>query len=431
MKVIVVGVGLAGLTAARQLLERGADVAVFEASDGVGGRVRTDRVDGFLLDRGFQVLFSSYPAAKRRLDMDALDLREFDPGAIIALGPKIQVLSDPLRDPGSALPAAMSDVVTPRDKLLTAILALKLRAQTVEQVLAGPDRTTLAYLRAQGFSRAFVERFIRPFYGGIFLDRSLRTSAKCFKFDFKMLAEGRAVVPARGMGAIAEQLAATLVAQGRVRLNARVRELMREDGGAVRGVRLEDGAEEWADAVVVAVEAPEAARLTGLRTSEGRTSTVNLYWQGTERVYDGKKIVLNANHRPFVNNAVQITNVAPEYAPEGRHLLSATVVGLPEAEDESLYRMAMYDIKHMFRGDPAAAHALETYEPLALYRIPYAQFAQPPGIHLHLPDNDTGVPGLYFAAEFTEASSQNAALISGEKAADAVLASRRATGATA
>ncbi|HET9496067.1 MAG TPA: NAD(P)/FAD-dependent oxidoreductase [Chloroflexia bacterium] len=431
MKFVVVGAGLAGLTCARILRERGADVTVLEASDGVGGRVRTDRVDGYLLDRGFQVLFSSYPAAKRRLDKDALDLRAFDPGAIIALGPKLHVLTDPLRDPGAALAAAVSDVISPRDKLLTAMLALKLRAQTVAQVLAGPDRTTLAYLRAQGFSRAYVERFIRPFYGGIFLDRTLRTSAKCFKFDFKMLVEGRAVVPARGMGAIPEQLAEPLVADGRVRLNTRVRELIREDSGAVRGVRVEDGAEEWADAVVVAVEAPEAARLTGLRTPERMASTVNLYWQGTERVYEGKKIVLNANHRPFVNNAVQITNVAPEYAPEGRHLLSATVVGLPDFDDETLYRMAMYDIKHMFRGEPAAAHALETYEPLALYRIPYAQFAQPPGIHPHLPENDTGVPGLYFAAEFTEASSQNAAMISGEKAAGALLASRPAAGTRA
>jgi phytoene dehydrogenase-like protein len=162
-----------------------------------------------------------------------------------------------------------------------------------------------------------------------------------------------------------------------------------------------------------------------LHTPQATTSTVNLYWHGGESVYEGKKLVLNGNRRPFVNNAVQITNIAPEYAPAGRHLLSASVVGMPEGDDETLFRMAMNDIKRMFRGDTRAAHALEAYEPLALYRIPYAQFAQPPGIHPHLPENDTGVRGLYFAAEFTEASSQNAALISGEKAAAAVIASRR------
>jgi phytoene dehydrogenase-like protein len=121
---------------------------------------------------------------------------------------------------------------------------------------------------------------------------------------------------------------------------------------------------------------------------------------------------------------VQLSNAAPEYAPEDKHLLSATVVGLPEGDDDALFRMAKYDLRRMFRGDARASRALDSYEPLALYQIPYAQFAQPPGIHSHLPDNDTGIQGLYFAAEFTEASSQNAALVSGEKAAQAILMHR-------
>ena len=421
MKVVVVGAGLAGLACARILHERGIEVTVHEASDGVGGRVRTDRVDGFLLDRGFQVLFTSYPAAKRLLDVNALDLRTFDPGAIIASGPRLHVLSDPLRDPGSAVRSALSGVVAPRDKVLTALLALQMRTQSVEQVLAGPDRTTLEYLRRRGFSRAYIERFVRPFYGGIFLDRSLQTSAKCFKFDFKMLAEGLAAVPVAGMGAIPAQLASPLIAGGFVRLRSAVRTLVRDERGVVVGVRLEGGTELRADAVVLSVPAPEAARLAGLRTPTGRTSTVNLYWQGGERLYQGKKIVLNANRRPFVNNAVQLSNAAPEYAPEGKHLLSATVVGLPVGDDDALFRMAKYDLRRMFRGDARASRALDSYEPLRLYRIPYAQFAQPPGIHPQLPGNDTGIPGLYIAAEFTEASSQNAALISGEKAARAIL----------
>ena len=131
MKVIVVGAGLAGLTCARELQRRRVDVAVLEASDGVGGRVRTDVVDGFRLDRGFQVFFTAYPAAKRQLDMDRLDLRRFQPGAIIAVGTRREVLSDPLRDPGSAIRSALSPVVMPRDKVLTALLAARVIAPTM------------------------------------------------------------------------------------------------------------------------------------------------------------------------------------------------------------------------------------------------------------------------------------------------------------
>jgi phytoene dehydrogenase-like protein len=420
-RVIIVGAGLAGLTCGRVLWERGWDVELLEASDGPGGRVRTDVVAGFRLDRGFQVLFTAYPAVKRRLDVQALAVRAFDPGAIIALGRRRAVLSDPTRDPAAALPAALTPVVSLGDKLRTALLALRLRATAIPDLLAGPDESTLAFLQGAGFSAAYINRFIRPFYGGIFLDRSLATSAKCFKFDFKMLSEGQTALPAAGIGAIATQLAAPLAAAGRLRLGVRVAAVEPAAGEGRPAARLEDGSRLQADVVVVATEAPEAARLTGRPMPRGQVGTVNLYWQGPAPVYRGKKLVLNANRRPFVNNAEMLTNVAREYAPPGRHLLSATALGAPAADDAALYARAMADLQRMFRGDDAAQARLAQYEPLALYRIPYAQFPQPPGLHPTLPDNESGLPGVVFAGEFTEASSQNAAMISGEKAAALLL----------
>ena len=421
MKVIVVGGGIAGLTCAGLLLRRGIDVLLLEASDGVGGRVRTDVIDGFRLDRGFQVLFTAYPAARRNLNMKALHLRAFDPGAIIALNGRRYILSDPTRDPASFIASALAPVITPLDKVLTALLAAQLRLQSVDRVLKGRDTTTERYLQRRGFSRSYIEHFVRPFYGGVFLDRSLNTSSKCFKFDFKMLTQGVAAVPAHGMGAISAQLAAPLEKRGLVRLNTGVSSLNRAENGAVTGVTLSDGSSMAADKVVLSVPAPEAARLTGQKMPKGRTSTVNVYWGGDKPVYHGKKLVLNANPIPFVDNAVQITNAAPEYAPSGKHLLSASVIGLPELDEESIVGIAMDDLLRMFRGDPDALSALDTYRPLKVYRIPYGQFAQPPGIHPRLPDNRTPIQNLLFAAEFTEASSQNAAMISAEKAADLIL----------
>jgi phytoene dehydrogenase-like protein len=421
MHILVIGAGLAGLTCARTLLRAGHSVHVLEAGDDVGGRVRSDSVAGFTLDRGFQVLFTAYPAARRQLNYHDLDLCAFDPGAIICAGGRRAVLTDPLRDrdPGALLGAATTTVVGLGDKLRTLALALELRAATIEAVLDGPDQPTEAYLRARGFSTAAIDRFFRPFYGGIFLDRSLATSAKCFTYDFKMLSDGETVVPARGMGAISRQLSLELREAGALRLNTRVAALA-SDGPRVTGARLDDGSSFDADAVVVATPAPEAARLSGLPMPEGSLGTANLYFAGSAPLYTGKKLLLNGEPDAFVNNAVLISNVAPGYAPPDAHLLSATVLGVPSLDDDELAARALADLRRMFVGDAAAQRALDGYRLLRIYRIPYGQFAQPPGIHPGLPDNRSGRPGLFFAGEFTEASSLNAAMISGEKCAEAI-----------
>lgn len=421
MTVVIVGAGLAGLTCARILQDKNIPVVVLEKSDGVGGRVRTDIENGFYLDRGFQVLFTAYPAVRRRLDLNQLDLRFFDPGAIIAKDNHRSVLSDPLRDPPALAPSLLNTDVSFADKLRTLNLALRLKSQTRCQTIAGPDSTTLDYLQREKFSARYIDNFIRPFYGGIFLDRSLNTSAKVFRFTFKMLSEGQTAVPATGMGRISQALAAPLVRGKLVRLNTGVAELCRDENGRVTGVRLENGETMEADMVVVATPAPEAARLTGLPAPEAYVSTVCLYYSGKAAVYASKKLILNASSNAFVNNAVQLTNVAPEYAPSGQHLLSATVVGQPEGDDEQLLQRGLEDLHNIFAGDQLATETLKGYKPLAVKRVPYAQFAQPSGIHPDLPENITPIPGLVFAAEFTEASSINAAMVSGEKAAKLIV----------
>jgi len=421
LKIVIVGAGVAGLVCGRTLLRAGHEVAVLEASDGVGGRVRSDVVDGFVLERGFQVLFTAYPVVRRQVDYKRLALRIFEPGAIICQAGRRHVLSDPLRDPKALWPSLRTGIVSPLDKARTALLGAELVSKPVDAIMDGPDETIEAFVRRRGFSDRYVENFVRPFFAGIFLDRSLQTSAKAFQFDFKMLSEGDTAVPARGNGAISEQLAEELNMHGCIRLNTRVAELARDADGRYNGASLTTGEVVFGDAVVVATPAPEAARLTGKSTLEGQTSTVNLYYAGTARLYEGKKLVLHANRDPFVNNAVLVTNIAPEQAPPGQHLLSATILGVPDLSDDELYARGLADLRRMFAGDKKALAALSTYRPLAVYRIPYAQFAQPPGVYERLPSNDTGEPGLFFAGEFTAASSFNAAMRSGEKAAARIL----------
>lgn len=413
MKVIVVGAGLAGLTCAKVLHERGAEVVVFEASDGVGGRVRTDGRDGFLLDRGFQVYFTSYPAARRHLDHAKLDLRPFDPGAIVCRGREKSILSDPTRDPGAVLPSLLADVATFGDKLRTLKLAAENIAGSVEAAGESPngDSTSLAYLREQGFSEGFIDNFFRPFYGGIFLDRSLETSSRVLRFTFRMLATGETAVPARGMGGIPIQLASHLP-EDAVELNSPVEELLREDG-RVLGARI--GEKEYeADAVVLATDALAAGDLTEKDLPRDSVGQTCIYY-ATDGMNREKKILLNADSGGFLNNVVQLSNISTSYAPEGQGLVCAVALGSSDLPDEDLYRKGVEEISKWY---PNA-----DLRPLSIYRIPFAQFAQPPGTHEHLPSNGTETPGLVLAGEYTEDSSINGSMLSGEKAAREVLGS--------
>jgi len=422
---IVVGAGLAGLACARALVDAGAPVRVLEAADEVGGRVRTDLRDGYRLDRGFQVLFTAYPAVRRWLDLSQLDLRPFEPGAAIRYGGGWAVLGDPRRDPGALLPSITTTVVGLGDKLRTLALAARLVTRDWDGVRAitGDDRSTLDYLRACGFSDAYIDRFIRPFYGGIYLDRGLTTSARVFAFTLRMLATGDIVVPAEGMGAIARQLAAGLP-QGTLQTGVRVRALLRE-GGRVIGVQTAVGEVRGAR-VVVATASIAAAALTGLSLPTSGLGTTAVYFGSSTPLVGHKKILLDPEPSAFINNAVQLSNIAPEYAPPGRHLFVCSVLGAPDLSDETIIARCRATLVDWFG---ATATAPERLSVLGVVRVPFAQFGQPAGIHDMLPRNRTALPGLFLAGEYTEDSSINGSLRSGEGAAGAALGERRRAGA--
>ena len=203
---IVVGAGLAGLACANELNQRGVSVRVLEASDAPGGRARTDVVDGFLLDRGFQVLLTAYPEAQRMFDYDALALGRFQPGAIVWADERFHHVADPWRVPSHALATALASVGTLSDKLKVAQLRRDVTRPSLEAILAAPESTTRDFLHHHGFSRQITERFFQPFLSGIFLEDKLVTSSRMFEFVFRMFSQGEAALPARGMEGLAKQL---------------------------------------------------------------------------------------------------------------------------------------------------------------------------------------------------------------------------------
>ena len=429
--VAVVGGGLAGLVAARRLAGTGLDVRLFERRDEVGGRVRTRRLDGFALDRGFQVLFTAYPAVRRELDLDALDLRYFAPGATIARPGSRSTLSDPFRDPASAVASLRNDEVRLSDKLRVLRLRRELRRLPPETILPGPDLTIAQYLVARGFSRAFVDNFAAPFYGGITLDRSLSSAAAVFEYTFKMLADGGIAVPAAGMGAIPAQLAdAARAAGARIETGAAVTAVaptgvVDADGGTPASggshpaveVALAGETRRF-DAAVVATDPRSARELTGVESipTDGRGCVTQYYSLPASVDLDtGRRLLLNAGDAA-PNHVAPLSAVAPEYAPPGRQLLAATFLGTPDADDDELFDRSRTALESWYPG--------ERFDDLGLVhtaRVPFAQFDQPPGVHAGLPTADAPDGPVYLAGDYTRWSSIQGALESGRLAARAVL----------
>jgi phytoene dehydrogenase-like protein len=317
--VVIVGAGLAGLVAARTLVAAGLDVVVLEASDGVGGRVRTDVIDGYRLDRGFQILLTAYPELERWLDLEALALSPFEPGAEVRVGGRFHRVGDPRRRPTEVLSTLRAPIGTLSDKVrVLALVASVLRGDPAD-LLRRPDRSTLQRLDDAGFGPAIVERFFRPLFSGIQLDPELEVSSRRFEIILRMLAVGAAAVPAAGMGAIPAQLAARLPSVT-VRLNAAVERL---DG---TNAVLADGTLVRARAVVVATEGPVAARLTGL-PDPGSRPVAAVWFAAPTSPVERPVLLLDGDRSGPAANVVAMSRVAATYAPPGRGLVVAAVPG--------------------------------------------------------------------------------------------------------
>lgn len=415
---VIVGAGLAGLACAGELVRRGRRVTVLEAADRVGGRVVTDTVEGFRIDRGFQVYNDAYPEGRRQLDLGGLALGRFEPGALIATDGRLLRVSDPWRRPLAAVGSLFSGAVGLGDALRTARLrhdavrGVRSGAVDPEAATRGSERTTREELAARGFSEAFVRRFFVPFFGGVFLERSLDTAAEVFLFDFAMFSLGRACLPAGGMEAIGRQLAARLP-EGSVRLGTRV------EGVESTRVTLAGGSVLAARDVVVATDGPAAG---GILPEGLRGNLVGRLWKKTRLVAFAAKrsplasrtLVVTAGEAGPIDNLTVPSDVAAGYAPPGWSLVTVSVRGGLDSGD------VVAAVKRQATG--WFGGLVDGWRHLATVDVPRALPDESPAARRGRPIEPRLASGLWICGDHCGAASINAALASGRRCAEAVLA---------
>lgn len=400
--VVVVGAGAAGLAAAHWLTDHGVDTVVLESGDVVGGRISTDVADGFLLDRGFQVFNTSYPEAVRLLDLAQLDLHPLLPGALIRRGDRLHRLADPRRVPTAVWSDLSAPVASSSDRLRLLALTASLLGRDGRRLMERPDVSTAQALRDAGLSDVVVERFLRPFLSGVFLERDLETAARYFAVVWRSFARGRVTLPGRGMQAIPQQLAGQLP-YGCVLTQTPVRRVspatVETDGGAVS-----------ARAVIVATDPGTASTLLPGLDPPPMNGVTTYYHVADEPPISEAMIVLDGEQRRRIANSLVLTNAAPSYSSSGRPLISTSVVGGAQPPEQAV------------RAELARLYGCETrrWEPIAVVPVPRAVPALvAPAGSLRKPVRLTD--GRYVAGDHRDTPSIQGALVSGRRAAQAAL----------
>jgi len=403
--IVIIGAGIAGLTCAKYLKDSGIEAVVLEASDGVGGRVRTDMVGGFTLDRGFQVLLTAYPEARNLLDYKALNLKILPSGARIRMGDHFHVMPNPLKNWTTAPQALFAPVGNLWDKIKVLQLNLSLRnAPEPTAVPAHDPQTTLEFLKEFGYSDTIINRFFKPFFRGVFLEKDLKTDAEFFKFLFSQFAKGDVVVPENGMQAIPEQIAAHL-APHQIRLNTPVQKIVGKT------IHLENGETIAAETIVLATDANATARLLGETPNTSFNSTDCLYFTCDIpfHLFEKPYLIINANKGELIDHLVNLSAFAPSYAPSGKTLISVSLVGENPYTEKDLIEKVQKELLQWFGGKYAWQH-------LRTYRIPEAlpQYFEPTPLYKSLKINDF----MYRCGDYTAYPSLNAAMKTGRVVAE-------------
>jgi len=405
-KIHIVGAGVSGLVAAQVLEHQGYSPIILEASDSVGGRVKTHVVDGYQLDQGFQVLLDAYPMAKKYLDFNQLELQKLLPGAVIFKKGKSMTIGDPLRDFNFMWSTLTAEVGSLTDKIRIFNLNKQLKSKTIEAIFNSKEVSTLEYLQQFGFSSKMIETFFKPFFSGIFLEDELKTSSRIFQFVYKMFGEGLAVLPKDGIGAISEHLKSKLKNTS-IQFGVKVKSVDDSEITLVDGTKLPTH--------FTLVAADPGHLISNLKSQNVQWhSCTNLYFRIPKRTIGKALIGLIADKDAYINNIFFPSSLEMKHN-GNQELLSVTVVKEHELDENELIELVIKELK-LYCG-------INHIEFLHLFHIPKA-LPKLNELQYDLSPEATKLkPTIFLAGDYLLNSSLNAAMISGERAAQGIIKS--------
>jgi protoporphyrinogen oxidase len=400
----IVGAGISGLIAAIVLEQNGFSPVIIEATDRVGGRVKTDMINGYQLDRGFQVLLTAYPAAQKYLDYKSLELQSFLPGASIFKNGKQEVIGDPLRDVSLLFATLFANIGTVADKLKILKLNTRLKKKSIDDIFSDKEQTTFSYLNDLGFSPEIINDFFKPFFSGIFLENKLETSSRMFEFVYKMFGEGNAALPKGGIEEIPKQLLHQLK-NTVIKYNTSVSSISDSK------ILLADGQEIESDFTIIATEASTLIQNLKNQAIEWQ-SCDTLYFETENRTIQKPLIGLISKQDALINNIFYHTSLKTALN-TGKELLSVTVVDNQGLTGIKLINQVKTELKELC-GITSSTFIKQYTIPKSLPKLSE--------LHYEISPSETRLTEtIYLAGDIQLNGSLNAAMIAGEKAALGVL----------
>lgn len=400
-KIAIIGAGVSGLVAAINLEKAGFKPTIYDSSDRVGGRVKTDYREDFQYDHGFQVLLKKYPAAQKYLNYELLDLHSFLPGSCIFLNNIKYTIGDPSRNISLMLPTMIAKIGSISDKLKILKLSNSLKKKTFDDIFLAPEQSTLSYLKEKGFSDKIITTFFKPFFTGIFLEDQLETSSRKFEFVYKMFAEGDAAIPKKGIQAIANQLAAQLK-NTQFEFNTTINEINTNE------LILENGKKVSIDYAIIATEA--ATLISNLKNQESTWKSVeNLYFEVENNVIKKSLIGLIADEDALINNIYYLPKKTSQ-----NYMLSVSVVKKHALNQGELTKRVEDELLRYCGIRPIKCKKYFKIKK-ALPVMHSVNYMMPPS-ETQLKDR------IFLAGDQLSNGSLNAAMLNGESAARAVIA---------